>query len=148
MNVMNPIEDYEIERTISILYEIAEDFGQDIAQAFVRLAEKAQNNGQQRACYGIILKENNTMQYRAGFNELFEGEGESLGISTFLIPKGQYCSIHIENWNQKLLEIGPTFDQILKSGKVDTSSPCIEYYQTEKDLYCMVRKLEQNPQTI
>jgi len=142
MKEMNPIEEFILESDVDVMYEIAVDFGQDIAQSFVRLADKIQNDGKKRDCYGIVLKANGAMQYRAAFNELYEGEAESLGIPSFQIEKGKYWAIKIEQWNQKLLEIGPTFDQILKSGKVDTNSPCIEYYHTESDLICMVKSLD------
>lgn len=138
---MNPIKEYIIDKDIELIYELATDFGQDIAQTFVRLAEKVGHSGEKRDCYGFISKTASGMQYHGAFTQLNPNEGHDKSIPTFIIPKGKYYSILIENWNQKILEIGPTFDQILKSGLVDRTSPCIEFYQTEKDLVCMVKSL-------
>ena len=139
---MNPLKEYIIEEDISLIYELSNDFEGDIPKSFLRLAESTNNDGKKRDCYGIVLKEGEKMVYRAAFTELFSGEGLSLGILVMTIPKGNYHSILIEDWNQKIMQIGPTFDQILKSGKVDTMSPCIEYYKTERELVCMVKSLE------
>lgn len=136
---MNPIESYEVKEEVSLVYEISYDFAQDIPASFLRLAERLKNNGQERECYGIVLKEKGEMQYRATYTELYSGEGSALGIPTMVIPKGRYESIQMEDWSQKLMQIGPTFDQILKSGKVDIESPCIEYYKTKRELICMVK---------
>jgi hypothetical protein len=136
---MNPIEEFIVERDIELIYEVATDFGQDIAQSYVRLAEKTGHSGEKRDCYGLVLKTGKGMEYRGAFTQLCSNEGLEKQIPVFTIPSGKYYSILIENWNQKLLEIGPTFDQILQSGKVDTMSPCIEYYRTESELICMVK---------
>lgn len=138
---MNPILEFNLESDVQLIYEIATDFGQDIAQTYVRLAEKIGHSGEKRDCYGIIEKSENGMEYKGAFTMINPNEGKEKNIPIFIIPAGKYYSILIENWNQKILEIGSTFDQILKSGKVDTLSPCIEYYQTNKNLICMVKSI-------
>lgn len=139
MYSMNPMETYEIASPILVITEIAEDFGKGIGDAFVRLAEKLENNGQKRDCYGIVLNEEDGMNYYAAFTELYDGEAVEKELSTYVISSGKYQSIRVREWNKNILHIGPTFDQILKSGKVDTSSPCIEFYKTEQELLCMVK---------
>jgi hypothetical protein len=141
MNEMNSMVEYDIKNDIEVIFEVAKDFGQDIAQSYVRLAEKIGHSGEKRDCYGLVVKTDKGIEYRGGFTSLSSTEAKEIAIPSFTIPSGNYFSILIENWNQKLLEIGPTFDQILKSGKVDTSSPCIEFYKTNKELICMVRAL-------
>jgi hypothetical protein len=138
---MNPILNYVIENDIELMVEKSNDFGQDIAQSFVRLAEKIGHQNEKRDCYGLITKSEMKTIYYAGFTQVNPNEAKDKNIETMNLPKGNYQSILIENWNQKLLEIGPTFDQILKSGKVDTMSPCIEFYKSESELICMVKAL-------
>jgi predicted transcriptional regulator YdeE len=133
------MEAYHMEFPILVIIEKADDFGKGIGEAFVRLAEKLDNNGQKRDCYGIVLKEDEGMNYYAAFTELYEGEAIEKEMSTYTISLGDYRSIRVDEWNKNILHIGPTFDQILKSGKVDTSSPCIEFYKTEQELICMVK---------
>lgn len=137
---MNPINPFLVEKDIIVMIEKSSDFGQDIAQTYVRLAEKIEHKeGEKRDCYGIVKKDLSGMVYYGGFTQISPTEAIDKNIESTIIPAGNYVSILIENWNQKILEIGPTFDQILKSGLVDTMSPCIEFYQTEKDLICMVK---------
>jgi effector-binding domain-containing protein len=137
---MNNIIPYSIEAEIVVMIEKAVDFGQDIAQSYVRLAEKLGHKvSDKRDCYGLVLKVNDTMAYYGGFTQAIQNEAIDKSIETHIIPAGNYQSILIEDWNKKLLEIGPTFDQILKSGLVDMMSPCIEYYKSETELICMVK---------
>ncbi|MBL7789193.1 MAG: hypothetical protein JNL75_05095 [Chitinophagales bacterium] len=138
---MNPIEVYRIDTPICVMIEKAQDFGKGIGEAFVRLAEKLENKGQKRDCYGVVLKEDSDMCYYAAFTEIYEGEAREKSFPSFMIPSGNYHMIRVEEWNKNILHIGPTFDQILKSGKVDTTSPCIEFYKTEQELLCMVKAL-------
>ncbi len=138
---MNSIQEFYIDNDINLIYEVAQDFGQDIAQTFVRLAEKIGHSGEKRDCYGLIFKEEKGMEYRGAFTMINPNEGIDKNIPVFTIPSGKYYSILIENWNQKILEIGPTFDQILKTRKVDTLCPCIEFYQTNKNLICLVKSM-------
>lgn len=142
MQEMNPIEPIARTEDTLVIIEEASDFGKGIGEAFVRLAEKLNTQGQKRECYGIVTKKQEGMTYYAAFTELYSSEAEQKSLPTFLIPKGNYQSIRIDHWNEKILQIGPTFDQILKSGKVDTLSPCVEYYRTEQELICMVKDLD------
>ena len=136
---MNSMEPYKIESTIIVIIEKAEDFGKGIGEAFVRLAEKLEHKGEKRECYGIVTKEEDGMNYFAAFTELYPGEASEKSLPSFTIASGDYQSIRLDEWNKNILHIGPTFDQILKSGKVDTSAPCIEFYKTEQELLCMVK---------
>ncbi len=138
---MNPMTHWIQEGNVKLIVERAEDFGKGIAESFVRLASKLDTPGQRRECYGIFAKENGTMHYFAAFTELYEGEAESKKLPMKDIEAGNYLSILITDWNKNLLHIGPTFDQLLKSGLVDTSAPCIEYYRTEQELVCMVKAI-------
>jgi predicted transcriptional regulator YdeE len=138
---MNPILPYTIDADILVMTELAEDFGKGIGESFVRLAEKLHTPGEKRDCYGIVDMPSTGMRYRAAFTELKSGEAIEKNLPQFVIPCGHYASITIENWNQKMMEIGPTFDQILKSGKADRSAPCIEFYKTETELICMVKSV-------
>ena len=138
---MNPIETFKIEPPIIVITEKAEDFGKGIGEAFVRLAEKLEHKGEKRDCYGIVLKEEVGMNYFAAFTELYPGETAEKSLPSFTIASGDYQSIRLDEWNKNILHIGPTFYQILKSGKVDTSAPCIEFYKTEQELICMVKAL-------
>ena len=142
MYSMNFMETYEIAAPILVIAEIAEDFGKGIGEAFVRLAEKLDNKGQKRDSYGILLKEEDGMNYYAAYTELYEGEAIEKSLPSFTISSGNYFSIQVKEWNKNILHIGPTFDQILKSGKVDTSSPCIEFYKTEEELICIVKAIQ------
>ena len=139
---MNPMEVHIMDSPVLVIIEKAEDFGKGIGEAFVRLAEKLENKGQKRNCYGIVLKEDNGMNYYAAYTELYDGEAIEKSLPTFTIASGNYYTIRIEEWNKNILHIGPTFDQILKSGKVYTSTPCIEFYKTEQELICMVKAIQ------
>ena len=79
------------------------------------------------------------MTYYAAFTELFIGEATEKKLPTQVIDHGTYLSILINEWNQNLMHIGPTFDQLLRSELTDTAMPCIEFYRTEKEMLCMIK---------
>lgn len=139
---MNPIEEVIIKVPITLAVEESEDFGKGIIEAFVRLAEKLEHNGERRESYGLISKNNQVMTYHAGFTLTSENEAKLKQIPVIEIPAGIYHAIRIDHWNQHLQYIGPAFDQLIKSGTVDISSPCIEYYKTETELVCMILSKE------
>lgn len=142
MYTMNPIETWIQKSEVKLIVEKAEDFGKGIAEAFVRLAEKLNTPGVHRDCYGIVLKEDGQMNYYAAFTELREGEASEMNLPAKFIEAGNYQSILVNEWNNNLLYIGPTFDRLLQSGLVDTNADCIEYYKTEQELICMIKSLE------
>lgn len=136
---MNPINHWFQEASLTLIVEKADDFGKGIAESFVRLADKLNTPGQRRECYGIITKENGNLEYYAAFTELYEKEAEDKKLPKRILESGKYVSIVIHEWNKNLLHIGPTFDQILKSGLADANKPCIEFYKSEQELVCMVQ---------
>lgn len=140
MHTMNAIESYVIASPILLWIFPAENFGEGIAQSFVQLANNLGHQGEKRDCYGIVTKEEEAMVYYAGMSPLPADNDRPNTLKTYEILAGSYAMIRISDWNQNLLHIGPTFDQILKSGLVNPSSPCIEYYISENELYCMVQK--------
>jgi len=89
----------------------------------------------------LVIKLESGMTYYAGFTELYEGEAREKELPSKVIESGHYLSLLVDDWNQNILHIGPTFDRLLQSGRVDISSPCIEFYRTEKELVCMVKSL-------
>ncbi len=83
-----------MESPVLVIIEKADDFGKGIGEAFVRLAEKLDNKGQKRDCYGIVLKEDGGMNYYAAYTELYSGEAnEKSFVDSWLLTGDAGCAL-------------------------------------------------------
>ena len=93
-----------------------------------------------RTTYGISRPEaNGVIEYKAGLEESFEGEGKSLNCGTMIVKKGMYFSIVIKDYVQRVESISETFDKITSQPGIDPQGYCVEVYANDTDVTCMVR---------
>lgn len=72
--------------------------------------------------------------------EIGAGEdADALGCDVFFIKKGQYISTLISDFMQDIPAIGRCFQTMLEDPRIDPNGYCLEWYQGEKDVRCMVR---------
>jgi len=81
---------------------------------------------------------NEEIIYKAGVEELHEGEAEKLGCESFVIKSGTYTAKTIYNFTSSENGIGEAFEELLGNPDIDPEGYCLEWYITEKDVRCMV----------
>ena len=133
------MEKYILKENINLIYVTAKSFPDGVMEAFENLGKKVDTkNG--RSLFGISFPgRDGKIIYKAGANELSEGEAEKLGCESFTVKKGTYNSIFISDFMNNISAVGKAFNEILKDPLIDPNGCCVEMYLNEKDVRCMVR---------
>ena len=132
------MEKYILDKDISVFYVKATSFPLGVGGAFQQLRSLLPE-GSERTLYGISNPEGNAgITYRAAAEESFPGEGTEKGCETFLIRKGTYISAFLADWKKKESIVGETFQKLLKYPGIDMKGYCLEIYENDKDVRCLV----------
>jgi hypothetical protein len=115
-------------------------FPEGIDRAFDSLVKKV--GGFNRAFYGISEMGKNGMIYRAAALETYKGEAQKLNYERYTIEKGDYLTIRIEDWRNKLDLIRHAFDLLSRQHGVAQDKPIVEWYKNDHEMLCMVRTEE------
>ena len=126
---------YTLEKDITTLCEKAKEFPHDVKAAFERLIAKT-GGFEGRTMFGISYLENGKLAYIAACSAKEPGEAQKLGTDEWTIPKGDYLTELIENWQGKEHLFEATFKK-LGDSEYPTAMPGIEWYYGE-DVKCML----------
>ena len=113
-------------------------FSAGIGEAFDSLAAMLPEGGQ-RAFYAISQCTDGRVNYKAAALETFEGEAAQYACERYIIGKGEYLSVKLTGWSDKIPTIKQVFDEILKDERVDRRSPAVEVYFDDEEMLCMVK---------
>ncbi len=133
-------QQYQIlDNDVSLLCVTAKSFPDGIQAAFHELKQRIPRNDT-RTPYGISKPERDgTIVYRAGVEQAFEGEATQQGCETVIVKKGTYLSRTVTHWQSKMETLGGVFDELIRDPRLDPDSLCVEIYQSQTELICMVR---------
>lgn len=137
------MEVFRLTKDINVIYIEAESFPGGVKNAFTKLYSQVAGT-QQRRIFGLSKLQHGIIIYKAAASENFEGEGASLQLPTFLIRKGVYLTETLMDWQQNEMMIGSIFNRLVADKRLDGSAHCIEWYKSERELWCMV--LMQEPE--
>ena len=133
------MENYYLEKDITVFYETAASFPDGVLAAHQKLHTLIPFTTERRY-FGISRPEGGgAIVYRASAEELFPGEGEKHGLKTLVLKKGNYISAVILNYHKNLQEIQDTFQKLLSHPGIDPQGYCVELYLNYNDMRCMVR---------
>lgn len=132
------MENYTLENDVTLFYLHVKTFPKGIKEAFDKLDKMVDKEG--RYPYGISYKDaNGKIQYKAAITQLYKGENEKYGCKNLTIKAGNYVSVTIFDWMKQLQLIGQTFMMLCENSEFDSSTPCVEWYKSDRELQCMVR---------
>jgi predicted transcriptional regulator YdeE len=132
------METYIIKEDMKVFYVEATSFPEGVGGAYKKLHSLVPD-ADKRIQYGISYpNESNQIVYKAGLEESFPGEGAALGCETFIIRKGTYACELLVDWKKDESIIGKTFQKLLQHPALDKNGYCLEIYQNEKDVLCLV----------
>jgi len=132
------MEKYNVDRDISLFYVKAKSFPFGVGGAFTQLRSLLPE-GSDRKLYGISNPSGSEgIIYRAAVEEVFPGEGKGKGCETFLIRKGSYISKYLTDWKKDESGVGVAFQELLRHPGIDPNGYCLEIYENEKDVRCLV----------
>ncbi|MCL4551470.1 MAG: transcriptional regulator [Bacteroidetes bacterium] len=133
------MEKYKLNSDIKVICVTADSFPSGILGAHNTLHSMLpSDNG--RNFFGISSPDRKgDIIYKAAVEESFEGEAEKLGSETFVIRKGEYIRIPIQNFINDVLSIDRAFKNLIADPRIDPHGVCVEMYTGSDDMRCMVR---------
>ena len=135
------MKEYIIPKDITAIGKVVNAFPSGIDDAFQSLV-KIIPGGFSRPYYGIARVIDGKMSYVAAAMEYEEGEGKRLGLQTFKIEKGIYLAEDISDWRNKTSCIKDVFEEMFKDERADHAKPCIEIYENDSVMHCLVKVKE------
>lgn len=133
------MEKYTLQTNLKIFGVQVKTFPNGIGEAFDALV-KMLPGGFDRSYYGISYMSNDgAMVYIAAAVEKEEGEAEKYNCERYIIEKGEYIAITVNDWRSKTDCIKDVFYEIIKDSRIDKTRPAIEWYKDEKEMICMVK---------
>ncbi|OYW77637.1 MAG: hypothetical protein B7Z37_03545 [Verrucomicrobia bacterium 12-59-8] len=114
----------------------ARSFPDGIRGAWQEIESKRAMKG--RKAYGLICATEAGMEYYAGLVSDGELEERVTGLPVIEVAGGPCARIKLENWNQKLDQIGALFAQMAEEHEVDSSRPAMEFYRGFAELHLLL----------
>ncbi|MBI1782927.1 MAG: transcriptional regulator [Sphingobacteriales bacterium] len=137
------MEKYIIEKDIPVVCVRASSFPDGVMTAFEKLHQLT-SSVTGRTIYGIFyMGENGEIIYKAAATELQPNEANKPGFESFTIRKGTYTGVLIKDFMSNISAVGKTFHELLKHPDLDPNGYCLEIYQEEKDVRCLVPLINQ-----
>ncbi|WP_316847466.1 transcriptional regulator [Pedobacter psychrodurus] len=134
----NMMEEYILNEDIKVMYVTAESFPDGVLAAHQKLHTMFPAD-EKRRYFGISMpNEECTIIYKAAVEEIADGEAEKFGLETFRIKKGVFISALILDFMRDVSEVGKTFEKLLEHPNLDPNGYCLEIYNNETDVRCMV----------
>lgn len=134
------MENIHLEKDIPVMYFNVPTFPAGIEEKFTEIM-KMLPGMEDRTFYGIsYINNDGKIIYHCAVTRLDEKETMEYGGTDFVLPKGEYLGESIHNWMSNLTCIKDVLMKLMDDPATDTSFPCIEWYKTDKDMTCMLRK--------
>lgn len=115
------------------------NFPEGIGNAFDSLSQKV-TGGSQRSAFGLSRMDNDgSIIYYAALEEKSAEEARQYNCERFVIPRGEYLSATLKNWRNHLPEITNIFGEMMKDKRFDNSAYCIEWYQSDTEMVCLLQ---------
>ena len=114
---------------IEVMY-IEADGGTDGATDAMQELEGRLQSLKGRKFYGTFLNG----QYRACVALQDDDSPTELGLKTWVIPGGKFARRRMENYMERIPEIGRTFQSMVEETTPDATRPSVEYYRRHNEL--------------
>jgi hypothetical protein len=131
------METFYIEKDIKVYCVTAKSFPDGILDAHKKL--HAMIPSKERRYFGISRPENGGIVYKAAAEALEKDKEEKFNCESFVIEKGTYRCLTIMNYMKDPQSIGKAFGELISYSDIDPNGYCIEWYQNDEDVKCMVR---------
>lgn len=129
---------YLIPQDILVMYIEALSFPDGIDNAFTAL-RKLIPTIERRRIFGIsYLNSKGEIIYKAAVETSSIYEASQFGLNTFIIKKGTFMGLALENWRSQETKITQLFQKIIHQPNVLSTGYCLEEYINEQDMLCMV----------
>jgi len=132
------MEIYTLHKEITLYGKQVTTFPTGIKEAFDELIAIVPD-GMERSHFGLSYMEGEKVIYHAASEEKFPGEAKQLNYREYVVEKGNYLSVTIKDWMQKINAIKEVFHELMQDERADLSKWCVEWYKSDEEMMCMVR---------
>lgn len=130
---------YEQTEEVSLIGIHVTTFPNGIKEAFDDLMKVFGNS---QPYYGVSwMDTNNNVQYYAMTKERIPKDGKQYTYEHLILPKGYYETETVQDWLSKTHCIKDIFQSLMKNDTPSKNRPCIEWYQSDKEMVCMIKAL-------
>lgn len=135
------MEKITLKSPVQLVAKQVKTFPLGIGQTFDSLATTLPS-GMERAYYGISWMENDKVIYYAAAEQKENAEINKYALEPWTIESGDYLSVSVINWRDKLDTIKDVFHNLMENTATDKTKPCIEWYQSDEKMLCMMRTID------
>ena len=114
----------------------ARSFPDGIRASWQEIESKRAMKG--RKAYGLIYTTEAGMEYYAGLVSDGELEERVTGLPVIEVPGGPCARIKLENWKDKIEQIGGLFMAMAEEHEVDPTRPAMEFYRGFAELHLLL----------
>lgn len=130
---------YKIENDIRVFGREVPTFPDGIKEAFTTLFEMIPD-GRNRSYYGVsYMDDKGKIIYKVEAEEKYEGEAEKCNCERYIIEKGDYLAVTLENWRNQTGCIKDIFHEMMKDERADMITPVVEWYKSDDEMLCLVK---------
>ncbi|SDL06497.1 hypothetical protein SAMN05421823_104281 [Catalinimonas alkaloidigena] len=79
-----------------------------------------------------------TIVYHAAALEARADEPAPAGCEVLVLPKGEYLSATLDDWQLQVETIGAMFLELLQDPRIDPNGACVEWYEGDR-VTCLVK---------
>jgi len=110
----------------------AKSFPEGIRAAWQEIETKRKIKGLK--AYGVIREG----EYFAGLVSDGDLEERVTGLPVIEVPGGPCARIKVEDWQSRVMEIGPLFAQMAAEHEADPTRPALEFYRSFTELHLLL----------
>ncbi len=132
------MDKYKLQNDVKTFGMRVKTFPKGIGEAFDELVKLFPPN-EPRSYYGLgEFGKDGSVLYYALAEEKSGSEPKKYGYPEKIIPKGEYLTETVRNWQSKTDSIKDVFAEMMKDPRVAKGKPCVEWYKTMDEMLCMV----------
>ena len=91
-----------------------------------------------RNYFGLSRPEHGTIVYKAAA-EVLPSDPAFSELARQTIPEGEYLGIRVEDFRNDIKAIGEAFQELIHRPGIDPEGYCVEWYQNNDTVVCMVK---------
>jgi hypothetical protein len=132
------METHLLQKDIPLCCFAAASFPDGIKAAFQRLHSAVPDHDGRRL-FGLSWSDGKgSMTYKAAVEERYPGEAEKLGAEPYVLARGEYIGLDVNDFMSDISSIGKAFRQLVDAPGVDPNTMGVEEYLSGTKVRCMV----------
>jgi len=136
------MDTYNLKNDLKVFGKEVTTFPLGIKEAFSALQNMIPD-GFKRSYYGLShMDQTGKIIYKATVEEKYDGEAENYNCERYIIEKGEYLSVPINDWLEKTDCIKDVFHDMMEDNRADKTKDVVEWYKTETEMLCLVKMKE------